>query len=279
MKQYLNFDSKKPNLSLQHSFNLVFRKIEFLFFVLLCMALLFASKVKDDFTKNISFTFVSISMPIINVVSFPFNSSITLLTNFSELVQAKEENENLKEELEKLKSYHVKTLDIYQENKELRGALNFINAKSSSYKVAQVIAGSNQVFNRQIIIDAGSNRDIKEGSIVIGGKAVIARVFEVGENKSRLLLVNDSASRIPVIASKSRVRAILAGNNSDLMEMLYLPKDHKIEIGEMIFTSGDGDTLLSGLLVGVVKEVNENSVLVSMVEQISNANIVTVIQY
>ncbi len=178
-----------------------------------------------------------------------------------------------------LKSFYVKSLNIHQENKELRSILDFVTAKASNFKVARVIGRAHQIFNQKVFIDAGSNRGLQEGAIVAGVHGVIGRVAEVGEDKSRLILLNDASSRIPVVTSRSRDRAILVGNNGGLMEMLYLSKNHKIEVGDWVFTSGDGDTLPPGLLVGVVKKVDGDSVLIAMVEDLANADIVTIISY
>ncbi len=218
-------------------------------------------------------------MPVISAVSAPFNLAIGLLTDFSELAEAKKENVILKEEIEKLQSLYVTSLNIHRENQDLRAMLDFITAKASTFKVARIVGRANQIFSQKVFIDIGKNRDLKEGEIVSGVKGVIGRIAEVGEDKSRLILLNDASSKIPVVTSKSRDRAILVGTNGVLMEMLYLSKDHKIEEGDWVFTSGDGDTLPPGLLVGVVKKVTGNSVMVAMVEDVTNSDIVTIISY
>lgn len=279
MKQYLNFSQNRANYSVSHGFNLVFKKIETVLFSFLCVIFLITSKVSDNFSTDVSFAFISISVPVVKFASFPFNTAINLLTDFHQLVEAKKENKELKEELEKLRSYYIKSLNIHQENKELRNVLNFVASKSSSFKVARIIGRSHQLFNQKVLIDAGKNREIKEGSIVTGDRGVIGRIVEVSEDKSRLLLLTDATSRIPIITSKARVRGILAGNSSGLMDILYLPKNHSIEVGDWVFTSGDGDTLPSGLLVGVVKKVDKDSASVAMVEDMSNANIVTIMDF
>lgn len=279
MKQYLNFSQNRANYSVSHGFNLVFKKIETVLFSFLCVIFLITSKVSDNFSTDVSFAFISISVPVVKFASFPFNTAINLLTDFHQLVEAKKENKELKEELEKLRSYYIKSLNIHQENKELRNVLNFIASKTSSFKVARIIGRSHQLFNQKVLIDAGKNRDIKEGSIVTGDRGVIGRIAEVSEDKSRLILLTDATSRIPIITSKARVRGILAGNSSGLMDILYLPKNHSIEVGDWVFTSGDGDTLPSGLLVGVVKKVDKDSASVAMVEDIGNANIVTIMDF
>lgn len=279
MKQYLNFTRTSVNYSVKHSFDLIFRKIETVFFSFLCVILLIVSKVNSDFSKDVSFQFVSISIPIVKFSAFPFNVAINLFTDFHDLVEAKRENETLKEDLAKLQAFEIKSINVYQENRELRKILNFVSSKSSNFKVAKIVGRSHQLFNQQLFIDAGLDRDIKEGSIVTGDRGVIGRISEVGENKSRLILLNDAISRIPIITSKARARGILAGNGSGTMELLYLPKNHTIAAGDWIFTSGDGDTLPPGLLVGVVKKADKDHVTAVMIEDISYSDVVTIMAY
>ena len=277
--QHLNFSNKRVNYSIKHSFGLVFNKIETVFFSFLCVVCLVVSKVDHDFSRDVSSVFVDISLPVAKFAAFPFNVAFSLVTDFGELVRAKEENQNLKEELEKLRSFYIKSLNIHQENKDLREMLQFVSSKSANFKVAQIIGRSRPLFNQKIFIDAGEDRGLKEGEIITGKRGVIGRVAEVYENKSHIFLLNDAISRIPVITSQVRTKGILAGNGSGMMEILYLPKNHNIQVGEMIFTSGDGDTLPPGLLAGVVIKVNKDSVLVSMVEDVNNADLVTILAY
>ena len=277
--QHLNFSNKRVNYSIKHSFGLVFNKIETVFFSFLCVVCLVVSKVDHDFSRDVSSVFVNISLPVAKFAAFPFNVAFSLVTDFGELVRAKEENQNLKEELEKLRSFYIKSLNIHQENKDLREMLQFVSSKSANFKVAQIIGRSRPLFNQKIFIDAGEDRGLKEGEIITGKRGVIGRVAEVYENKSHIFLLNDAISRIPVITSQARAKGILAGNGSGMMEILYLPKNHNIQVGEMIFTSGDGDTLPPGLLAGVVIKVNKDSVLVSMVEDVNNADLVTILVY
>ena len=278
MTSYLNH-TPRSNLIIQHSFNLVFRKIETIFFIFLCIICLIASKINRDFSNKVSNGFITISTPVIKIISLPISSSIDLIVNFNKLAMAKKENIQLKEELFKLQNYYLTSLAIHQENKELRSALNFVKSKTENYKIARVIGMSHQAFDQKLLIDSGKSRDIKEGQIIAGNRGVIGRVSEVFEDKSRILLLTDSSSRIPIIASRARNRGILAGNNSGLMEILYLPKNHQINIGDKIFTSSDGDAVPPGLLIGVVRKIDKNSVYVSGIEDINSLNIVTIIDY
>ncbi len=280
MKQYLNFNySKVSSYSLQYHFLQIFHKIELIFFVALSIIFLVASKVSDNFAKDTSYIFIDISMPIVKISAFPFNTVINLLTNFQELIDAKKENESLKAEVAQLQALSIKTININNENDELKNILKFVIPRSTNYKIARVIGRSQGLFSRKLFINEGKNGGINEGDVVTGTIGLIGRIADIEDDKSRLMLPTDANSHIPIVASKARARGILAGTNSNAMEILYLSKRHGIKIGDMIFTSGDGDILPPGLLIGVVTDVDGTSVEVKMAEDINNADIVTVVKY
>jgi rod shape-determining protein MreC len=279
MKQYVKPYYKRSKINLKNDAISLFKNFETTLLLFLCVTLIIISKINADFSSKANEIAIKATAPITKIIAFPFNLTIDLLTNFHELTAAKSENKKLQEEIELLRASYFKTIEIINENRELKNALNFISDKSSSFKTAKIIANVDNVFNQIAYIDIGENRGVKEGQIVISRAFIIGRIDEVFADKSKLILISDAASKIPVIASKSRVRGILSGNGGGLMKILYLPKNHNIEVGETIFTSGDGDVLPSGLFAGIVASVSEDEVLVAMVQDIAFANIVTVVGY
>lgn len=281
MKRYRNLKQSSLQVGFSRSFSIILKKIETVFFNIMCVMLIIISYLNPNFTNKISSIFVNISIPIASIASSPFNSFSDLIINFSELSEARKENQKLQEEIIRLKKSQIKALHIYRENIELRKILNFATAKSSNFKVAKIIGRASDSFNQKLFINAGQNQNIKQGSIVTGKVGVIGRIADILENKSRLILLNDANSKIPVIASESGARAILAGNGGDLMTLEYLAKNHNIKVGELIFTSGDGDTLPPSLLVGVVKKVDlkNNEVFVAMAESTARINHVLILEY
>lgn len=279
MKQYVKVEKSFSNHSFSRSIYLVFHKIENLFFCFLCILLMILSQLNPSLTNRISFFFTNISLPIVQIAQFPFALITNASSNIHELSIAKSENQELKQELSKLKRIQIESINIKQENQELKKILNFAYAKAINFKTAQIVGRTNDIFNQNIFINAGKNQNIKEGSIVTGNNGVIGRISQIHNNKSRLILINDANSRIPIIASKSRTRAILSGNGSNEMELLYLPKKHNIKTGELIFTSGDGDTLPPGLLAGAVTKVTNNKVFVKPAQNSHNTDIVLIVEY
>lgn len=282
MKQYLNFRYSRrivSDYSLSHTFGQIFRKIEIGFFIFLSLLFIVLSKTNKNFSDNISFFFIEVSSPIVQVVSFPFNATVSLLTNFEELISAKKNNEILKEENDKLRATIVKTIDIKNENTELKNIIKLVEEKKSEFVIAHVVGRTQGLFNQRIFLDKGKSANIAEGDVVAGTIGLIGRVVDAQEDKSRLMLPTDANSRIPVTATNARARAVLAGNNSNVMQLLYLSKNHGIQVGDTIFTSGDGDAMLAGILVGTVTTVEEKFVGVEMAEDIANVETVSVLQF
>ncbi len=222
---------------------------------------------------------VESSVPIARVVSMPLNAIVNITINFQELIDARNKNTMLAQENEQLRSLYIKSLNIHQENTELKAILKYVGLRSVKFLAAHLIAHPYQTYSRNVFIDAGSDQNVKEDDIVTGNNALIGRVEQVSNNKARVLLATDINSHIPVIVSGARNKGILAGNNSNVMEILYLDKVNNIKVGDMVFTSGDGDLMPPGLLIGVVTKAGKGYAGVEMIENVKNLNLVSVINY
>jgi rod shape-determining protein MreC len=283
MKQYLNFSysqKKINNYSLKSFVFGGFKKIELGFFIILAIIFLITSKVNRDFTNKISYFFVDISLPIVNFAVFPFNAAINLTINFKELVNAKEKNEILLRENQEMRASLIKSIEIANENEELKDILKFVVPKALKYSTANVIGKTHQTFSQQLFLQSRDDVILKNGSAVVNEIGMIGRVIDSVGNKARLLLITDSNSKIPVVISNSRVRGILKGNNSETMEIIFVPKEHNlVEVGDLVFTATDGEALPTGLLLGMVSKVSGKNIYVETVQDIAGADVVSVLEY
>ena len=125
-----------------------------------------------------------------------------------------EENERLRKELEDLKSKNFQSSFLEAQNNELQNVLDL--EKNSPYSVvnAKVILDKNSPFLNSVIINKGSNAGIKLGMPVLNEGYLAGRIVEVNFVSSRILLLNDLNSRIPVVVSPSGTQAILSGARS-----------------------------------------------------------------
>ena len=121
------------------------------------------------------------------------------------------------------------------------------------------------------IINTGANKQIKNGLAALDGKNFIGRVVDVNFFSSRVLLITDLNSKIPIISEPSGNHAILSGNGSGMPILQYLPKNNKVETGDKIYTSGKEGIFNTGIPIGEAK-VENATVTVSL---FSNLNQIT----
>ena len=165
-----------------------------------------------------------------------------------------------KKELEKLKSkkYEVKFLEA--ENKRLKKVLNDINY-SSELVIAKVIIDKQSPFLRSIIINKGSKNNIKKGMSVLSDSYLIGKVVEVNYMTSRVLLLSDLNSKIPVTIEPGSIQSILSGDGGNSGNIQYTKDNLPIADGSIIYTSGTGGLLKSGIPIGKIEQnENQNSV-------------------
>ena len=209
------------------------------------------------------------------VASFPskgfksvFGAVKDHLNLFNENAQLKEENAQLKE----------KIFDPYFlifENKQLRQLLDEQVTSSTHLVSARVMLDKQSPYLNSFIINSGSNKEIKNGMAVLDGKNFVGRIVDVNFFSSRVLLVTDLNSKIPVSIEPSGHQAILSGRGTKEPTLEYLPKNHTVQSGNKVYTSGKEGIFTPGIPIGEVRMSNEkNSVsLFSDISQIVFINI------
>ena len=173
-----------------------------------------------------------------------------------------QENERLRKELENLKSKNFQSSFLEAENNKLQDVLEL--EKKSPYSVvnAKVILDKNSPYLNSVIINKGSNSGIKLGMPVLNEGYLAGRIVEVNFVSSRILLLNDLNSRIPVTVSPSGTQAILSGIGKREPSLEYLPDNFILGDKEnVVFTSGKDGVLFPGITVGkIVLEDNKKFV-------------------
>ena len=106
-------------------------------------------------------------------------------------------------------------------------------------------------------MNKGFNSDLKKGMPVLTGPYFIGRITEVNYLSSRVLLINDLNSRIPVLIEPRGYQAIMSGSGDDLGLLDFLPKNHQIQDGNLVYTSGTDGIFFSGIPIGKVELFGE----------------------
>jgi len=156
----------------------------------------------------------------------------------------------LKKENEELKNKKSKSDFLELENSQLRKLIDEQVQSESNLVSARVLLDEQSPYLNSFVINIGANKDIKNGMAVLDGKNFIGRIVDVNFFSSRILLVTDLNSKIPVISEPSGNHAILSGHGKAQPTLEYLSENHEIEEGDKIYTSGKEGIFAPGIPVG-----------------------------
>ena len=195
------------------------------------------------------------------VVSIPENVAKSAFTEVVEYTTFFNSFKKNRDELESLKSDYVSNEIIQYENKELKELIN--DYVSSSDKIlAKIIVDHDSPFLKSIIINKGSKDNIKIGTNVYDQSYLVGRVIEVNYKTSRVLLLSDLNSNVPVTIAPQNIQAIVTGSGSDYGQIKYIKSGLTEDLlGEsIVYTSGTGAIFKSGVPIGILQSFKENSV-------------------
>ena len=193
------------------------------------------------------------------VVSIPENLIKNTFTNVKEYSTFFNNYKTDKIELKKLKSNYVSREIIEFENKELKELIN--DYVSSSDKIlAKIIVDHDSPFLKSIIINKGSKDNIKIGTNIYDQSYLVGRVIEVNFKTSRVLLLSDLNSNIPVTIAPQNIQAIVTGTGDDYGEIKYIKEITPTEFEDksIVYSSGTGAIFKSGIPIGRIKDKQNN---------------------
>jgi rod shape-determining protein MreC len=141
------------------------------------------------------------------------------------------------------------------------GALaRVVDEPNLRFVTARVIADAVGPFARSVLINGGRDHGIKPGYPVISSDGFVGRVLEAGARASRVLLITDINSRIPVLVGAHGIRGILVGTNGSEARLEHMPERARIATGDEVVTSGTGGLLPGGLRLGSVSAADRREV-------------------
>ena len=193
------------------------------------------------------------------------SNHINVYNNYAQL---KKENEELKN--------NISSSDFLElENRQLRKLIDEQVSTTTNFASARVMLDKQSPYLNSFIINIGANKNIKNGMAVLHGKNFIGRIVNVNFFSSRVLLVSDLNSRIPVIIDPSTHHAILIGHGKKKPTLDFLPENHNIENGNKIYTSGKEGVFAPGIPIGevIIEENIPKALLFSDLNQISFINV------
>ena len=199
--------------------------------------------------------------------------------SITDLFNIKSENEKLKKALEVYRQKELSVEYLSNQNKNLRKILDSDDTLfKENIVLSKVLIDKSSPYLKSIIINRGSKSGLLKGMPVMDKDFLIGRIVETNYLSSRVLLLTDLNSRIPVTFGEEGTQAILKGSGGSRPVLEYLPEGYVVEEGIKVFTSGKDRIFLPGSPIGTttadgkVKLFSESSQLSFVKVDLSKQN-------
>tara|TARA_B100000282_G_scaffold5950_1_gene4156 strand:- start:230 stop:811 length:582 start_codon:yes stop_codon:yes gene_type:complete len=171
-----------------------------------------------------------------------------------------DEYEKLKIEQKKNKSLILESNFFKEENQRLKKLIDEKNLYKEDFHITKVLLDQKSPYLRSMLINKGFKHGIKLGAAVRSNSYFVGKVVDSNYLTSRILLISDLNSKIPVIIEPGAVSAILSGTGDNkLGKIEYLPENNNIKDGNVVYTSGADGIISSGIPVGKIVIDNDHA--------------------
>lgn len=231
------------------------------FVILLCaaVALLIAGRSNSDRMQQFGAFISDVAAPVLDLASRPAQLIRSSVIEIDQFFNAVSENHKLRAELNRLSAWQAAAQRLQEENVEFRTLLNVHDVPAAPYLSARVVGDVGSPFVHTVLVNAGAKQGLRKDMPVVGPDGLIGRVILAGNQVSRILLLSDINSRIPVRLEPGGHQAVLTGDNQNLPILSYLPAQIAVKPGDRLVTSGFGGVFPPGIPVGAIAAIETSA--------------------
>lgn len=182
----------------------------------------------------------------------PVTHVTAMAEDFRSYARIMEQNQQLRRELQQMRAWREAALQLEQRNAELLDLNQVRLDPQLTHVTGVVMADSGSPFRKSVLLNVGARDGVVDGWAVMDGLGLAGRISGVGNRTSRVVLLTDSASRVPVVVQPSGQRAMLSGDNSAFPLLDFVEDPDDLRPGDRVVSSDDGGVFPAGLLVGEV---------------------------
>ncbi|WP_289042816.1 rod shape-determining protein MreC [uncultured Aliiroseovarius sp.] len=221
--------------------------------VMVCLFLVFLVwRIDSPRVERFRANLVDRVVPSFDWALVPVTRMVGMVEDFQSYQRIYDQNQELRRELQQMKAWKEAALQLEQENAQLLNLNNVRLDAQLSFVTGVVLADSGSPFRQSVLLNVGARDGIIDGWATTDGLGLAGRISGVGQRTSRVILLTDSNSRVPIMVQPSGQSALLAGDNSAAPPIDFLEAPEKVRPGDRVVSSGDGGVFPAGLLVGHV---------------------------
>ncbi len=224
--------------------------------ILILSAVLIISDVRFKMLSDFRYYIETTLYPVLALADSPKTMSEVVSTQFKSRAELLDENERLSSENFQQRADLLRLRTLEQENEAMRRLLNSPLHVTSKRVFAEVIDVDTNPYLKRVVVNRGGHSGIYENMPVISDQGLVGQVISVNYAFSRVLLLTDPSSSIPVMDTRNQVRAIATGTGAhDELDITNVPRTVDIREGDLLVTSGLGGIYPDGYPVAIVTEV------------------------
>ena len=220
--------------------------------IVVLLALVLVWRIDSPRVERLRMAIIDRIVPSAEWVMAPVTGLTRLITDFQSYQRLVEQNAELRRELQQMKAWHEAAMQLDQENAKLRDLNNVQLDPKLTYITGVVLADSGSPFRQSVLLNIGGRDGIIDGWPAMDGVGLVGRISGVGQETSRVLLLTDTSSRIPITIQGSGQTAVLSGDGTLNPPIEFLENPDLVRPGDRVVTSGDGGVFPADLLVGQV---------------------------
>ncbi|MEM7570963.1 MAG: rod shape-determining protein MreC [Pseudomonadota bacterium] len=188
--------------------------------------------------------------PLVWVYKTPVNTVREVIAFFASYLYVHEENARLKKKIVDSDLAQRRLDYLEHENAALRAQLKASQWPAKVVATGQVLSHGGGTYLKSLLVAAGSRDGVQNGQAAVSKAGLVGQVVAVSDRLSRVLMVNDFSSRIPVLINETATPGIAEGTNKADLTLSFLPIDFQPREGAYVSTSGAGGLFPAGLPIG-----------------------------
>lgn len=194
----------------------------------------------------------------------PVTKVTQMVAGFQSYARIYEQNQELRRELQRMSAWREAAVQLEQKNSKLMAQNNVRIDPALTSVTGVVMVDSGSAFRQSVLLNVGAQDGIIEGWATMDGLGLVGRISGVGNRTSRVVLLTDPSSRLPVTVQPTGERALLTGDNTPLPLLEFVEQADNVRPGDRVVTSGDGGVFPAGVLVGQVAQGSDGRLRLRM---------------
>lgn len=247
--------------------------------VFACIALFLLWRADSPRIERLRMALADWATPSVELTADPLAAAAEMASDFERFSRVYEQNKTLRREIQRMRAWREAAQQLERENAQLRALNNLRLAPRIGFIAGEVIADGGGPFAQSVLLNVGEADGVTDGAAAVDGDGLVGRVVGLGRRASRLLLLTDFNSRVPVKVLPSGRRAILTGESDDAPRLNFLDATTGVAPGDRVMTSGDGEVFPPDLPVGVIAVIGDYGARVQLSADYERLEFVRVLRY